>query len=180
MGESLPSHDSSRELSLIVASPKPERASWLVEKATELGVTRIAWLQCSRSARRFSDSVLARHGRIAIAALEQCGGATLPVVSGPHEWSELGGLLGVLDRWWTLDTAGAPGGVAESDVAFAGARALGLVIGPEGGWSDAERAELEALGGAFWSLGERTLRVETAAVVGAGLLLASRGLLPPG
>jgi 16S rRNA (uracil1498-N3)-methyltransferase len=167
LGEAQPALDPSSRVTLIVAPPRPERAAWLVEKATELGVAGIAWLECERSARSISPAALARHGRIAIAALEQCGGATLPTVSGPHAFADLSELVAGLEALWVLDPQG-----AGRPSPLPGARdALGLVIGPEGGWSDRERAALESLGGAAWCLGDRVLRVETAAVVGAALVL---------
>ena len=174
LGARLPSREPVRQVSLLVAPPRPERAAWLVEKATEMGVARVAWLDCERSARRLSDAALKRQGRVAVAALQQCGGATLPVLSGPHEWSELGSMVESLDTWWTLDPAGdcQPGTLAPQS------RSAGLVIGPEGGWSDSERAALEALGGRPWSLGARVLRVETAALVGAAVLLSSPEATP--
>ena len=54
----------------------------------------------------------------------------------------------------------------------AGAGRLALVIGPEGGWSDAEAAALDDLGCRATALGPTVLRVETAAVVAAALALA--------
>jgi 16S rRNA U1498 N3-methylase RsmE len=49
---------------------------------------------------------------------------------------------------------------------------LALVVGPEGGWTEAEAAALEELGCGATALGPTVLRVETAAVVAAGLALA--------
>lgn len=168
LGAPLESRESRRRLTIVVPMPRPERASWLVEKATELGVAEIAWLKCARSVRTVSDSALARHRRVAISALEQCGREVLPAVTGPHAWADLPDMVAGFDSWWLLDPAGEVRPVAE-----AGADAVGLVIGPEGGWEAGERREAKALGGVAWSLGSSVLRVETAAVAGSTLLLAA-------
>jgi 16S rRNA (uracil1498-N3)-methyltransferase len=52
-----------------------------------------------------------------------------------------------------------------------------LVVGPEGGLSDAEAEAAERAGGRLASLGESVLRTETAVVVGAALVLARYGRL---
>lgn len=170
LGEALAGREAPCRLSLIVAAPRGERASWLVEKATELGVAEIAWISTERSARAPSAAQIERHRRVAAAALEQCGRAALPAISGPHPWSALARLVAGFDRWWTLDPAGERRRLDAAEANDAPGR-VGLVIGPEGGWTGAERAELAGLGGRSWTLGERVLRVETAAVCGAALLL---------
>ncbi len=50
-----------------------------------------------------------------------------------------------------------------------------LFVGPEGGWSDSERVSLAASGALAIGLGPRQLRVETAAIAGAALILCRRG-----
>ena len=52
---------------------------------------------------------------------------------------------------------------------------MALYVGPEGGWSEQERASHAAAGRPFVTLGPRTLRVETAAVLGTAQLLEATG-----
>ena len=59
----------------------------------------------------------------------------------------------------------------ESRFAAADGSEAVLLVGPEGGWTEAERSDLAAAGALPFSLGPRVLRVETAAVVGAALAL---------
>ena len=59
----------------------------------------------------------------------------------------------------------------------AGAGPVGLLVGPEGGWTESERENLLALDCRPWGLGARTLRVETAAVAGSSLLLLTKTTL---
>jgi 16S rRNA (uracil1498-N3)-methyltransferase len=162
--DSAPDHEPARRVTLLVTTLRPERASWLVEKATELGVFAIRFLQSERAPRTFGEGTVERLRRVAAAAVEQCHRARCPEISGTHDWSELASLTADCAERWLFDTAVPAGsGAAEP------AASLALLIGPEGGWSDRERRELAA-----WhplSLGERVLRTETAAIVGIAFAL---------
>jgi 16S rRNA (uracil1498-N3)-methyltransferase len=154
-----------RVVELLVAPPRPPRASWLVEKATELGVAAIRFVGGTRAPRRYGEATLERLRRVAAAALEQSRQARLPELTGVHPWEELEPLLAACAERRRLER----GGEAWSAVATGGR--LALVVGPEGGWSRAETATLDALGCRPTALGLTVLRVETAAVVAAGLAL---------
>ena len=167
LGEAAPRHEAGRIVKLLVAVPRLQRASWLVEKATELGAAEIRFLRTERTSHPLSEGKLKRLRRVAAAALEQCHGSTLPRVTGPHELSEAPALLEGCGSRRYLDLPGA--GIATGDGPRASATAL--LVGPEGGWSEAERTALEGWLCGAWSLGERVLRIETAAVVALGLLL---------
>ncbi|HEX2253560.1 MAG TPA: RsmE family RNA methyltransferase [Thermoanaerobaculia bacterium] len=172
LAEAAPTHEPDRRVHLLVAAPKKERASWLVEKATELGVAAVRLIATERTPREFGDGTLRRLERVAAAALEQCHRSRLPELSGSHEWDEVPGLLAGIPagRRWMLDTGEAAAG-GEALRACAG-EAAALLVGPEGGWTDGERQALAALGCEPVSLGPTVLRVETAALAGAALLLA--------
>jgi len=171
-----PSNDPSYRLELLVATPKRERAGMLVEKATEVGVAAIRFLACERGPRQLGPGTLERLGRVAAAALEQCGGARLPEVSGVHHFGELAALLsGRPDRWF-LDTGAGPGAGTEAGWGERGPVGGAALVGPEGGWTGAEAEALAALGCRPVWLGDRVLRIETAALMAAGALL----LAPPG
>lgn len=163
LGDPAPAHEPARRVTLLVTTLRPERAAWLVEKATELGVFAIRFLQSERAPRTFGPGTVERLRRVAAAAVEQCHRARCPEISGTHDWSELAGLAASCPERRVLDPAGAAGALAPGDD-------LALLLGPEGGWSERERSGLAA-----WrplSLGERVLRTETAAVVGVALALA--------
>lgn len=158
-----------RDVELLVAPPRLPRATWLVEKATELGVAAIRFIGGARAPRRYGASTMQRLRRVAAAALEQSQQARLPELSGVHAWDELETLLAGGGDRLRLERGGAgwqPG---------AGGGRLLIVIGPEGGWSEAETAVLGELGCRATALGPTVLRVETAAVVAAALALASPG-----
>lgn len=174
LGSAEPSRESELELELLVAPPKPDRAAWLVEKATELGARAVRFVLTERSARderSFGPSQILRLHRVALAAVEQCGRAVVPEVSGPHALEEsLARLEAAGSTAFLLDPGGEP---AAHLVAPAG-RPAAVLIGPEGGWTEAERERFARLGARRIALGERVLRVETAAVAACALLLAGR------
>lgn len=163
-----PTGEPGYRLELVVATPKRDRASWLVEKATEVGVGAVRFVASERSPRDLGAGSLERMGRVAAAAVEQSGRSRVPEVTGVHGWEELGGLLeGLRDRW-VLHTAEEAG---VRSVWERGEESGVVVIGPEGGWSEEEVVELLGVGCRPVWLGERVLRVETAAVVAAAAVL---------
>jgi 16S rRNA (uracil1498-N3)-methyltransferase len=180
LGEPAPDREPALRLELIVPTCRPERASWLVEKGTEVGVFAFRIANMARAPRELGAITFDRLRRVAAAAVEQCHRSRLPEITGPHAWSEVVGLAGPEARWF-LDTE------ATGDPSFAVGAALrgrpgvgggsgALLIGPEGGLDPAERRQLLTAGWRPVGLGERTLRLETAAVVGAAfLLLGPRG-----
>ncbi|MES1241502.1 MAG: RsmE family RNA methyltransferase, partial [Acidobacteriota bacterium] len=171
LGEPAPTHEPSFRLDLLVPTFRPERASWLVEKATEIGVSAIRFLNSARAPRHFGDASIERFGRLAAAAVEQSHRSLLPAITGPHDWQEIGPLtLGVESRWF-LDTRGAPGDWGDQDQFGAGGA---LLVGPEGGWTPEERREVLDAGWRPVGLGPRILRIESAALAGAAMLLLGR------
>ena len=165
--EPAPSNEPALQLDLLVAAPRPQRASWLIEKATEIGAQRIGLLASNRSPRRYGPGTVERLRRVARAALEQSERSRLPQITGPHEWDTVASLLTAEERW-LLDPAAEPRPLRCRPET----RTAVLLVGPEGGFTAEERDTLLRLGCRSRSLGRRVLRVETAAVVGAALLLA--------
>jgi 16S rRNA (uracil1498-N3)-methyltransferase len=177
LGSAEPSRESPLALELLVAPPKPDRAAWLVEKATELGARAVRFVLSERAARgerAFGPAQILRLHRVAIAAVEQCGRARVPEVSGPHPLGE------ALDRLAAPASGPAdllvldPGGDPAERWAAEVAPAAAVLVGPEGGWTAAELEALDRRGGRRIGLGERVLRVETAAVAACALLLVPR------
>lgn len=163
-----PTHESAFRLDLLVPTFRPERASWLVEKATEFGISAIHFLNSTRAPRHFGDGAIARLQRVAVSAVEQCHRSRLPAISGPHPWEEIASLSAEAEGRWFLDTRGAPG-----DWGPLG-RSGSLLVGPEGGLTPEERSGLIEAGWRPVGLGPRILRIESAALVGAAMLLLGR------
>lgn len=138
---------------LCAAFPRGGRGDWLVEKATELGVAALVPFEADRSVMFPGDGRIERWRRIAIEAAEQSGRATLPRFA-------LGAPPDAVSLVADLGTVVTPGQALQG----VDAPSLALYIGPEGGWTDAERARHAAEGAIRVSLGPRPLRIETAAV----------------
>ena len=144
-----------------VVPPKGERLEWLAGRLCELGVDRILLLESDRSVVRWDDvrwsRAADRLARTIRATAGQCRRPRWPLV----DRGSLGDLLHrgvpIADLHGRLPTV--------SDAA--------LLVGPEGGWSDAERAAAERSGGAV-CLAADVLRVETAAVAAASALAVAR------
>lgn len=151
---------------IAVAAGDRDRFGWLVEKAAELGVTDVIPLETERTvgvASRVRDQHRERLQRRALEAIKQSGSAWAPVVHAPLT---IGGLaiLHLEGVRWLADPAGdPPATVPVSESAW-------TAIGPEGGFSDAERDLLKSAGWTPVKLGKHILRFETAAIVAAALM----------
>jgi len=148
------------DLWLLFAPIKKARTDFIVEKAAEMGAARIIPVQTD-----FTNSERIRQDRLqahAVEAAEQCGGTFVPEVT------DLQKLDTLLSDWpedrqlMFCDEALAGAGTT---LRAAGGGAWAILIGPEGGFSETERARLSALPVAHpVSLGPRILRADTAAV----------------
>lgn len=142
---------------LACAFPRGQRGDWLVEKATECGAAAFVATAAERSVMHAGTGRLDRWQRIAIEAAEQCGRAVVPTFE-PEPPAGARHLLADPEATRTPEEAlVAPAADA--------AAAVVLHIGPEGGWTAAEREQLVAAGALAVTLGPRVLRVETAAVL---------------
>lgn len=167
-----PTHEPTCRLELWVAALRAERASQLVEKTTEIGVFAIRFIASERTPRQYGVAHLERLRRVAAAAVVQCHRARVPEIAGvdPSEvWTRR---LQELPASWDRSLLHTASHAESTAASWPGDHDAGVVlIGPEGGWSDAEAAELERLGCRAVHLGPRILRVETAAVVAAARFL---------
>ena len=157
-----PSFEPVRRLTLLASVVRPERAVWLVEKATELGVRELQWFVSERTTRAFPERAVARQQRVAKSALEQSGGAWLPRIGAPCALEEAGTFAGA---------AVLHPGTGKPLAAVAGARTL--VVGPEGGFNEGEIEWLVGRGATLADLGPRVLRTETAAVAALAVALCA-------
>jgi len=148
------------DLWLLFAPIKKARTDFIVEKAAEMGAARICPVLTD-----FTNSERIRQDRLqahAVEAAEQCGGTFVPEVA------NLARLSTLLGRWpenrQIMFCDEALAGAAQT-LADAKGDKWAILIGPEGGFSDAERARLHAHPNAYpISLGPRILRADTAAV----------------
>jgi 16S rRNA (uracil1498-N3)-methyltransferase len=160
---------------------KGERMDWLVQKATELGVTRIVPLLTRRVVARPAGERPARWTRIAREAVKQCGRSLVPVVEPPRPLDLALGEIDSHDVTWLLSGGGAPIRAA-AGMERPPARLM-LLVGPEGGFEAAELDRAVAAGARLVSLGTRVLRAESAGLVAVALcqyLFGDLGGRPPG
>lgn len=142
------------------APTKGDRPEWVVQKLTEAGVDRIVVLTTARAVVRWEGERAGRHAarlrKVAREAAMQSRRTWLPVV---QDAPVLAPLVAELDGRCALAEAGGGPPSLERPA---------VLVGPEGGWSDEERALVPA----HVALGPHVLRAETAAVA-AGLVLAA-------
>jgi 16S rRNA (uracil1498-N3)-methyltransferase len=154
---------------LAFAPVKRAQTDWLVEKATELGASRLIPVMTQRTvAERVK---LERLEAITIEAAEQCGRTRLPDIAEPLPLKHL---LQHRDASRTLYFADECGGEWAPDAFTAGA--CMILTGPEGGFTDDERAAIRAAPNSIAvSLGPRILRAETAALAALSAYMAVAG-----
>ena len=165
--------EAARQLTLAVALPKGDRQRWLVEKAVELGVARLIPLVTRRSVARVGDKSRERMQRYVIEASKQSGRTRLMEIGPAASWDELlAGIPRTTQRWLAH-----PGGRPLGRMLAAGPADVALevccAIGPEGGFTPDEIQQAEPAGWQAVDLGRRILRVETAALAVAAVVLLS-------
>lgn len=166
-----------RRLSLIVAGCKGPRLDWLVEKCTELGVFSLIFAEFERSVVHVGANHLEKLRRTAIESCKQCGRLWLPeFATGKRS----------IDAVAELQRASAPASTAvaichpgDSSTPMGawlrdnGPSQATAIVGPEGGLTDAEIAQLTHCGATPVRLARDILRVETAAIAAAACFAAS-------
>lgn len=173
-------------LTLLCAVPRGPRMDFLVQKTSELGVARIVPVVTERSVARpdaeGADGKRARWEKIAREAARQCGRADLPIVDPPVALAEALASPSLPARrlglfvWTELGSAERSRSLRAA-VEGTEPAATALLVGPEGGFAPAELAVARAAGFEAVGLGERILRVETAAIVAVALVAGAYGML---
>ncbi|MBI1451039.1 MULTISPECIES: 16S rRNA (uracil(1498)-N(3))-methyltransferase [Acinetobacter] len=147
---------------------KGDRMDYAIQKAVELGVSEIQLLTSERCEMRLKydrDQKKLDHWQgIAIAACEQCGLNVVPKILAPIS----------LDKWLASNLPQTKLVLApnkdQTDVLANATPNIALLIGPEGGLSEAEIDSANQAGFTNWCIGERVLRTETAPVVALSIL----------
>jgi 16S rRNA (uracil1498-N3)-methyltransferase len=147
-----------RELYLLWSLLKKDKNDWVLQKATELGVSHFVPLLAERSEKTGFD--VERAQKIVIEAAEQCGRSDIPTVREPMlpatALDELGAKVTLYICEQGSDTPQAVDAAAQ-----------GVLTGPEGGWSDREKSLFTEKQLPHIGLGQFTLRAETAAIIAA-------------
>lgn len=166
--------ESPLNLTLAVALLKGEKFDVVVQKATELGVTRLVPVITARADVRIREAEdackkLDRWQRIALEAAKQCGRARLMLVDPPMSTDEFFRSIADVELR-IMYTARDGGSAAEAFKMDLKSARVAAMVGSEGGWTDDELIQARVHGWRLVTLEGRTLRAETAAIVGAALL----------
>jgi 16S rRNA (uracil1498-N3)-methyltransferase len=187
--------ESPLQLTLAQALAKGDKFDLIIQKATELGVSRIVPLMTRYADVKIEDQLierrLGRWRRISLEALKQCGRRRLVEITTPRTLpqfldsvthadvaqaaslrTESSDTVRKLAACATLLLFSEKGGVAITQAldCIQKATSIFALVGPEGGWSNDEFELLASHGANSVSLGPRVLRTETAAVVAITLI----------
>lgn len=154
-------------ITLLASLIRFERFEWMVEKATELGVREIIPVEAERSEKGLFAAAgkrVERWGKIARESSQQSRRVRMPRIAPPQRFESA--LTGEYqNRLFLEENPGAPPILQQIRPGDAG-----LLAGPEGGWTDAERKLAADAGWSAVSLGPAVLRTETAALAGLAVL----------
>lgn len=173
-------------LTLYQCSLKADKFEWVLQKGTELGASCFVPVISERSVVRPAAALRKKYDRwhaILREAAEQCGRATLPTLREPLEWDQAvasGEGLRLLPWEETADQSARRGmgeAIAEHATADIQPPPVSLMLGPEGGLTEAEVASARDAGWRVVSLGPRILRAETAALAGITIVMERLGAL---
>lgn len=162
---------------IATAVPKGDRFDWIVEKATELGVASLVPLHCERSVVDPREGKLDRLRRAVIEACKQCGRNSLMTIEPRQSFAEFLDGAKLSDIKLIADVGG--GSLSEvmatsrqNESTLNSPRRVLVCVGPEGGWSEGERALARDKGWSAVSLGPHILRIETAVISAAAAVQA--------
>jgi 16S rRNA (uracil1498-N3)-methyltransferase len=165
-------------LTLAQGLPEGSKMDWIIEKAVELGAAAIQPLAAQRSVVRLSgdraDKRLAHWQGVVVSASEQCGRNRLAEVAPVQEFNRWIAQPRPEDVTCILLTPRAKDSLA-AWTRVTPARAVCLLIGPEGGFSDQEEDAALAAGAIALAMGPRVLRTETAGLAALAVLAAAWG-----
>ena len=158
------------ELILGAALPKGDRQRWLVEKAVELGVTRLVPLETQRGVAQPTESARMRLARTVIEASKQCGRNRLMSVEKSvsiKSWIKSCQPKINPRDCWLAHPGGEPLGIHSSgeETQTPPRESCVLAVGPEGGFVEQEVDVARDAGWRIVGLGPRILRIETAAIL---------------
>jgi len=168
--------ESPLRIMLLQGIARGEKMDLILQKATELGVAEVRPLGSQRSEVKLDATRgakrLAHWRNVVVAACEQSGRATVPPVAAPGSLAEVLAGLPAGGVRLTLDPEGT---LAISSLEVPATAPLLLAVGPEGGWSPADRDQLREAGFQGLRLGPRILRTETAGLAAIAALQAGFG-----
>ena len=171
--------ESPLQITLAQALARGEKMDWVIQKATELGVVAIQPIVTERTEVRLdaerASRRLAHWQAVATAASEQSGRALVPTISEPLTLAVYAEGVDTQAIRFALDPDGDSLRAALNAGVLQNASPIHLVVGPEGGLSERDHAQLRAAGFSGVRLGPRILRTETAGLAALAALQALAG-----
>lgn len=157
------------KVNLIISIPKKDKLEWIVQKAVELGVSEISPVLTERSIKQNINTE--RLKKISREAVEQCHGSKLIRINPMEKLENSIKNIKNSELNLILDTKGSKN-IDSLKKEIKSSEKINLFIGPEGGFSDEELNILKKLENQHnILLGERILRLETAAILSMGLII---------
>jgi 16S rRNA (uracil1498-N3)-methyltransferase len=163
--EKISSHEPRLEIVLLLSIVKFDAMEWTLEKAAELGVSRVMPLVAERSEKGLVAAATKRAERwkkILLGAAEQSRRLRAPSLDAPAKSAKAFALAQAETKVLLSERPGAAS--LRSVLRETSSKSIALAIGPEGGWTDAEFVAAEKAGFREASMGELILRTETAVV----------------
>ncbi len=159
------------KLTIAAATPKGNRADWMVEKLSELGVDTLIPLASSRTVVHPEQGKLSRWGRIAAESAKQCRRSSIMNIAAPATVNEICQIAPGASRWCLATEVDAM--PINQAIATLPPGEVVAAIGPEGGWTEKEIGEFLDAGFVPVRLTTTVLRIETAAIALASLVMTS-------
>ena len=169
--EPIPAPHPVAPITLLASIVKFDRFEWIVEKSTELGVERIVPVAATRTEKGLFDASAKRAERwlrIARESSQQSRRVRIPAILPAVRFERA--IAETAEYRCFLDEGEAPPLLATLPAERAATDRIAVLLGPEGGWTDAERQLAKASGWRTASLGPNILRTETAAVAALAIL----------
>lgn len=154
-----------KEVYLCFSLLKKDKNEWILQKATELGVSHFTPLITDRTEKTGFNMDRAR--KIVIEAAEQCGRADIPSLSEPQNIEKT---LDFLKKTTTTVLIAEQSQMSIDDAAKDVGSPIAVLIGPEGGWTDQEKTYFKDNKLHYVAISDFTLRAETAAISAVSLL----------
>lgn len=167
-------------VTLFQGIPKSDKMEYIIQKAVELGVNRIVPVVTKRTIVKIDSNTggnnkVSRWQRIAYEAAKQCGRGVIPSVSEPLSFRQAIKELSRMDIRFMPYENETRNNLRETLEGIDGDSTAGIIIGPEGGFSDDEAQLAVEEGVSTVTLGTRILRTETAGITALSILMYETG-----
>lgn len=180
LGSEMNKRESALDITLFQGMPKGDKLELIIQKTTELGILNVVPVQMKRSVVKWKDDKsaakkLERWNKIAFEAAKQSKRGRIPTVDSPLTVKQLKDQLEQYDLVILPYENEEAQGIGKVITSVQDIKKIGIIIGPEGGFSEEEVQMLSEGGAKSVKLGPRILRTETAGVVTVALVQYALG-----